>query len=1138
METMIADDLEVWLGSVRGPFAESEELRDWEGEICSSAGFASRLRERFDDMVLVRAAHLHRVPATLLRRALPAGVLDGEVLGILEGIERLEALRAYVETDSVTDRLLADVLPSLSDPRAHLLFVLGQIFAIDPEERFSRWLLEFQLAGTARSPAAARGEIRADARESDHRFLSSVISPTASLSGLWHERNVVEDAALCLRDPERFDELAHFATSEPVLETLRQHVERVRAALGAAAGDVAVRWEWRHLERLNQKLLQGKAERGWTGSLAGCGFVSVVCPDVARCYHVLGVVHQHFRYEERGQLRDLLGQPTLTGYRSIHTEVEIIGASAARPELVAIRLVPAEGEEELFRPADRQTLARLGAAAQEHGAKSTSALPLVVFTPDGRPIRLPAGATVLNFAVAIHHRLLILARGARVNHESRGLLHRLSPGDVVWLDVGDIPRPLPRDWERRVPPETVPSLRRLFRRIYVPELAGRGRHWLREQLLQHYFGGGELPDDPQLDALVKVAQQGLRAGGPRTDDPEQWWLRQLGIFDALEHDQHLPYELLITPQQREVLVARMAQNLDLREVLTQLGRDVSLEGYGLESCSLCQPGAADTECTAVLAGRTVTLHRPGASCGEGGTSVRRIGRVRAQYVVVEGSDRAGVAADVLETCAKHKVGVVEIAAVRAPGGRALIRLRLDSIAPTLRDRLLAALLFVNGVKHVAPPTASPSELEQWLLPPRVGQEPSEPTDVPVPLLPPPSVPPFAGGSFIINEKHFYGMGDERERILKLIRDASAFDASRGVRVFLQGPLKSGKTSLAHAVLRDLRTQEYPPCITAYYAARTADPWSVYQRHMAAELLDAAREAAVVDGRELPLNLEHRSLEELILTIRRTLGRAVVLVIDEAVRMFKASDDDDDECLALERFRDLIDSTPGLAVLFVGPNAPIRRLNWTLRRILGTSEPATPPRLTLKELEDMMRARKAGNFNIDWRGSIPKHLLTLTGGNPYWIAGLLTKMWKDGVERDPNRLVYTRTLVRPALEEVIRERDYFSDRYDPVRGWPPRKVRVLRLVLEICASHRYRSSMAIVGHSKGEIMDAVRQRLGQPISDAKLSELVDELLDELAARGAVRSRSKSHRNTRSIWEITAPILAAHIHSVRDRKDWFE
>lgn len=104
-----------------------------------------------------------------------------------------------------------------------------------------------------------------------------------------------------------------------------------------------------------------------------------------------------------------------------------------------------------------------------------------VFTPKGDLYRLPAGATLLDFAFAVHSGLGCICTGGRVNHKNEKLAYRLRSGDTVEILTSSNQMPK-RDWLNMV----VTSKARNKIRQALKEQANRSAEIGRETLQRRF----------------------------------------------------------------------------------------------------------------------------------------------------------------------------------------------------------------------------------------------------------------------------------------------------------------------------------------------------------------------------------------------------------------------------------------------------------------------------------------------------------------------------------------------------------------------------------------------------------------------------------------------------------------------------
>jgi GTP pyrophosphokinase len=184
-------------------------------------------------------------------------------------------------------------------------------------------------------------------------------------------------------------------------------------------------------------------------------------------YTALGIVHGTWR-PVPGRFKDYVALPKPNGYQSLHTAV--IGPYGERME-VQIRTREMHQNAELGIAAHwKYKEGRAGSDAQAehtfawlrqllewqqeledpHEFLDTVTVDLFpdqvfVFTPKGEVVSLPAGATTLDFAYAIHSEVGAHCAGARVNGKMVPLRHKLVDGDTV--EILTSPSQVPRkDW--------------------------------------------------------------------------------------------------------------------------------------------------------------------------------------------------------------------------------------------------------------------------------------------------------------------------------------------------------------------------------------------------------------------------------------------------------------------------------------------------------------------------------------------------------------------------------------------------------------------------------------------------------------------------------------------------------------------
>jgi GTP diphosphokinase / guanosine-3',5'-bis(diphosphate) 3'-diphosphatase len=202
----------------------------------------------------------------------------------------------------------------------------------------------------------------------------------------------------------------------------------------------------------------------------------VIVNDTVACYTALGVLHQLYK-PVPGKFKDHIAIPKINGYQSLHTTV--VGPAGVNVEFQmrteAMHLVAESGiaAHWLYKTQDQPELDgvpqpqqqakesdRLGAqwlqslldinnenrdASEfwEHVKLDLFPDSVYVFTPKSAIMAMPRGATVVDFAYAVHTNVGDHAFGAKVNGEQVPLRTELKNGDVIEVITAPFSKPNP-----------------------------------------------------------------------------------------------------------------------------------------------------------------------------------------------------------------------------------------------------------------------------------------------------------------------------------------------------------------------------------------------------------------------------------------------------------------------------------------------------------------------------------------------------------------------------------------------------------------------------------------------------------------------------------------------------------------------
>ncbi len=250
----------------------------------------------------------------------------------------------------------------------------------------------------------------------------------------------------------------------------------------------------------------------------------VVVKDIPTCYLALGALHALFK-PVPGKFKDYIAIPKANGYQSLHTT--LIGPFGT-PVEVQIRTeemhhVAQEGVAShwLYKDAEHsgadlqirthkwlQSLLEMqsGDSSEFFENVKIDLFPdeVYVFTPKGRIMALPQGATPVDMAYAIHTDVGNCCIAARINHELVPLRTELKNGDVVEIVTAAHANPNPA-WLSYVKTGRARSkIRHFLRTVHNEESAALGERLLNQELKTLGIEPPEIPS-AAWERLVKAS---------------------------------------------------------------------------------------------------------------------------------------------------------------------------------------------------------------------------------------------------------------------------------------------------------------------------------------------------------------------------------------------------------------------------------------------------------------------------------------------------------------------------------------------------------------------------------------------------------------------------------------------------------
>jgi GTP pyrophosphokinase len=356
-----------------------------------------------------------------------------------------------------------------------------------------------------------------------------IYAPLAGRMGIQEMREELEDLSFQNLDPEAYEAIVRHlrdvtAKAEKLVEEIEKDLTGKLKAQGIEASVTGRQKRpysiWRKMERKSVSFEQ----------LSDIFGFRIIVGTVDECYRALGVVHTTWPMVP-GRYKDYISTPKQNDYRSIHTTV--IGPGRQRVELqirtvdmdevaefgIAAHALYKEGVNGDSRLANesrayqwlRRTIDLLAEGDNpeeflEHTKLELFHDQVFCFTPKGRLIALPRGATPIDFAYAVHTDVGNTAVGCKINGRMAPLLTELQNGDEVEIVRAEGQTP-PAAWESLVVTgKARASIRRATRAAVRRQYTGLGH-----QILERAFerAGRPFSDEKLKGALPRLARASM-----------------------------------------------------------------------------------------------------------------------------------------------------------------------------------------------------------------------------------------------------------------------------------------------------------------------------------------------------------------------------------------------------------------------------------------------------------------------------------------------------------------------------------------------------------------------------------------------------------------------------------------------------
>ena len=639
------------------------------------------------------------------------------VADLVEGVSKLTRIQYATKEDEQMENLRKMLIAMSKDIRVILIKISDRLHNMRT--------MEYQTPAKQKQKSLETMEIYA---------------PIAHRLGMQRMKWELEDLSLKYLDPIGYDEIvSKLDAKRPEYDAL---MSRTQAQIDQRLNEMGIKHivygRMKHPYSIYRKMFSQNKSLDEIFDLFA---FRVVVDTVSDCYNVLGVIHDLYK-PILGRFKDYIGTPKPNGYQRLPPTVmgnegipfEVQIRTPEMHELAEYGVAAhwkykqngqGAGTEGKYEWVRRLLENQEGADAEEfiHSLKvDMFSDEVFVFTPNGDVQNLPAGATPIDFAYAIHSAVGNRMIGAKVNNRIVTLDHVLKNGDIVEILTSKNAKGPSRDWMKIAKSNEARSkIRQWFKKEKRDENIANGRSAFDAELRHCGIAMKDVLDPEFLPVLLK------KVAYPTLDD--LYAAIGYGGFTAQKAVSRIQGELQRRQQQRQ-------QEQMLAEAVTESKEDPkpadtpkqpkavkSEQGIiveGLDNCLVkfskcCTPVPGDDIVGFITRGYGVSVHR--ADCPNASEEKRKEQPGRWIHVswgtdtndsyptTIEAvcKDRLNLLLDISSALSTTKTFVLGLNTRSTEDGFAIIRIEIQIKDGTQLSTLMNKLHQISGVLQVNRP---------------------------------------------------------------------------------------------------------------------------------------------------------------------------------------------------------------------------------------------------------------------------------------------------------------------------------------------------------------------------------------------------------------------------------------------------
>lgn len=550
-----------------------------------------------------------------------------------------------------------------------------------------------------------------------------VYAPIAHRLGMSYVKEELEDRSLQYLDPVGYRDInSYLAQSGGADEFITSIAEKIRERL--AENGIQKATLKRRIKSVYGIYRKMYMQNRTFEEIYDVYAVRIIVDTVGECYNALGVIHDMY-HPIPSRFKDYISTPKPNMYKSLHTTV--IGHEGI-PFEVQIRTWEMDQTAEYGVAAhwkykagvsgndkmdDRIAWVRQLLESQRDSEDAgdllrdmkSELLPeeVFAFTPKGDVINLPAGATAIDFAYAIHSAVGNRMAGAKVNGRIVPIDHKVVTGEIIEVLTGPKDKGPSRDWLNIVTTsEAKNKIRNWFKKERKDENIAEGKAALEKEMRRNLIN---IPEDKQEEFMAEMARR------QRLNTVEE-------LYAALGYGGLQLSRLMIKIKDEYARITREQTPVVMTEVpirSQKSSKDVQVEG--IDNCLVkfskcCNPLPGDAIVGFITRGFGVSIHKRDCVNARIGMEEGETQRwVRASWddsvkenfkcaLEISAVDRPALMVDVSGLIAEMRLPCYAISARQISGGRAAMSLTIGLNSTEHLNTIIAKLRKIKSVTSV------------------------------------------------------------------------------------------------------------------------------------------------------------------------------------------------------------------------------------------------------------------------------------------------------------------------------------------------------------------------------------------------------------------------------------------------------